>query len=110
MYLFSHWQSAALRTFKRSRSATKKNKADPSGVESARVHNGVAAEKDAEAEEGTPSSSVATHKKVGMQCHQCKMAKEQMVKCDRCSEKIYCIFCVKKQYCPVISPLVMSSY
>jgi hypothetical protein len=108
MYLFSPWQSPALRTFKRSRSVTKKNKADPSGVESARVHNGVAAEKDAE--EGTPSSSGAASKKVGMRCHQCKMAKEQMVKCERCGEKIDCIFCVKKQYCPVLTPLVMSGY
>jgi hypothetical protein len=110
MYRFSPWQSPALKKYKRIRSATNKKKADPSGVESARVHNGVAAEMEAEAEEGTPSSSGAARKKVGMSCHQCKMAKEQMVKCERCSEKIYCNSCVKKQYCPVLTPLVMSGY
>lgn len=56
----------------------------------------------AEAEEGTAScsSSAARRKAVGRSpaCHQCKAAKERMVKCDRCVEKIYCAFCVEKQY------------
>ncbi|CAM0951261.1 unnamed protein product [Alopecurus aequalis] len=54
----------------------------------------------AETDAATASTSgAAGRKRVGRSCHQCKkIAKEPMVKCKRCGEKIYCTLCVDKQY------------
>ncbi|KAM3275192.1 hypothetical protein ACQJBY_043888 [Aegilops geniculata] len=50
-------------------------------------------------EEATPSTSAAGRAKGRRSCHQCKAAmKQQMAKCKRCREKIYCGLCIEDMY------------